>query len=178
MVGAQEVRVTVLDNKHITQPDEHGYQVRIVRDKKEYSRYFSGRQWGSKRKALEGARNWRDQMLVSLGSVNKYLPGKGAIATKKTTGVRGVSKTVRFDKRRNGTYLSYSVHWRENGKAKTKSFYVGSVKSIDPDKEFHAFLTAVRFRREYELAKANGDAFHPERFKLWRTKRLYEEPFQ
>ena len=164
-----------MENKHITCPDEHGFQVRIVRNKKEYSRYFAHRQWGSKRKALEGARSWRDQMLVSLGGRHKYLPDLGVIASKKTTGVRGVSRSVQYDKRRDVYYLVYSVHWRIEGKANTKTFHVGRVEDVTADQEFHAFRTAVRFRHEYELSVADGEPFYPERFKLWRTTRLYEE---
>jgi hypothetical protein len=41
--------------------------------------------------------------------------------------------------------------------------------------EFHAFRTAVQFRKEYEFYKDRGkiDFFMPERFKLWRTEKLY-----
>ena len=53
-------------NKHITEPDVFGYQVRIVRRGKESSRYFSHKLWGNKNKSLNAAITWRDQMLVVL----------------------------------------------------------------------------------------------------------------
>ncbi len=164
-----------LDTKHITQPDPNGFQVRIVRNKKEYSRYFSYRLWGGRKKALMGAINWRDQMLVSLGSVNKYLPERTINPTKRTTGVRGVSRSVQYDKRRDCHYVVYSVHWRNNGRPTTKTFHVGRLESVTPDEEFHAFRTAVRFRHEYELAKSEDLPFDPSRFKSWKKRRLYEE---
>ncbi len=163
-----------MDNKHITQPDPKGFQVRIVRNKKEYSRYFAHQQWGGKNRALNGARNWRDQMLVSLGSVQKYLPEKRIIGSKRTTGVRGVSRSVQLDRRRDTYYLVYSVHWRKKGKPCTKSFHVGRLDKVDADQEFHAFRTAVRFRQEYELSVAEDLPFYPEKFKSWRENRLYE----
>ncbi len=163
------------ENRHITAPDPKGFQVRIVRNKKEHSRYFSHQQWGSKQKALNGARNWRDQMLVSLGGPNRYLPERAVFSNKRTTGIRGVSRSIQYDKRNDTHYLVYSVHWRKSGKAHTKTFYVGRADKVNADEEFHAFRTAVRFRREYELSKADAAPFYPERFKEWRNKRLYEE---
>ncbi len=166
----------MLKEKHITEPDDKGFQVRIVRNKREYSRYFAHRLWGGRKKALSGARNWRDQQLVSLGGVNKYLPDRSITSNKKTTGIRGVSRSLQYDKRRDEYYLVYSVHWRRAGKACTKTFYVGKVGDVSVDDEFHAFRTAVRFRREYELSKANDEAFSAEHFKCWRKVRLYEDP--
>lgn len=163
-----------MENRHITAPDPKGFQVRIVRNKKEYSRYFSHGRWGSKLKALKGARNWRDQMLVSLGSVERYLPERAIASHKKTTGVRGVSKSIQYDKRWDTHYLVYSAHWRKAGKAHTKTFYVGRMGTVDADAEFHAFRTAAQFRHEYELSKAEELPFYPERFKLWKKERFYE----
>ena len=61
-------------NKHITEPDVFGYQVRIVRRGKESSRYFSHKLWGNKIKSLNAAITWRDQMLVVLkGSKTRFL---------------------------------------------------------------------------------------------------------
>ncbi len=163
------------NNKHITEPDPKGFQVRIVRNKKEHSRYFSHNQWGSRAKALIRARSWRDQMLSSLGKINANLSKKTVCSTKRTTGIRGVSRSVQYDKRRDSHYLVYSVHWRKLGKAHTKTFYVGLMGKVTADEEFHAFRTAARFRREYEWSQENNTTIYPERYKLWRTSRLYEE---
>jgi len=163
-----------LENRHITEPDINGFQVRIVRNKKEYSRYFSHRQWGCKSKALNGARSWRDQMLASLGSVNKYISERVVNSRKRSTGVRGVSKSVQYDKRRDVHYLVYSVHWRVSNRVRTKTFYVGQLSNVNADEEFHAFRTAVQFRREYEISKASNESFYPESFLNWKSERCYE----
>ncbi len=133
------------ENQHITTPDNKGFQVRIVRNKKEHSRYFSYKQWGSKNRALIAARNWRDQMLASLGKTDKYITEREISSCKQTTGVRGVSIQRKYDKRKNATYLNYLVYWRDGGKAKNKTFAVGRIENINTDQEFHAFLTASRF---------------------------------
>lgn len=153
--------------KHITEPDTRGFQVRIVRDRKEYSRYFSHNIWGNKSKSLKAAISWRDQTLVLIGDKKPTPVGY------KSTGVVGVTRTVQFSK---GSYaLVYSCHWRRNKKGHTKAFQVGLVHKVTADEEFHAFRTAVQFRKEYEFYKDNGkeNLFAPERYKLWRTEKFY-----
>ena len=54
-------------------PDAHGYQVRIVREGIEHSRYFSKKVWGGDKKAREAAVNWRDMKRASLPKVMPYL---------------------------------------------------------------------------------------------------------
>ncbi len=162
--------------KQITEPDNRGFQVRIVRNKKEYSRYFSHKQWGGKSKSLKSAMSWRDQMLVLFRESKKYRQEEMLPAHKKSTGVLGVSKSVQYDKRRDVHYLVYSCHWRRNGKGHTKTFHVGRANDVSPDEEFHAFRTAVLFRKEYEMYKDNGleERFSPDKYKLWKKERLYE----
>lgn len=162
--------------KQITEPDHRGFQVRIVRNKKEYSRYFSHKQWGSKGKSLQSAISWRDQMLVLFRESSKFRQETMLPAHKKSTGVLGVSRSVQYDKRRDVYYLVYSCHWRRNGKGHTKTFHVGRADDVSPDEEFHAFRTAVLFRKEYEMFKDKGleERFSPDRYKSWKNKRLYE----
>ncbi|MEE9336541.1 MAG: hypothetical protein V3U87_00545 [Methylococcaceae bacterium] len=161
-------------HKQITEPDNKGFQVRIVRDRKEYSRYFSHNMWGSKSKSLKAAISWRDQMLTMFQESNKYR--YGTIPThKKSTGVLGVSKSVQFDKRNGVHYMVYSCHWRKDGNGHTKTFHVGRADSVSSDEEFHAFRTAVLFRKEYEMYEEKGivEKFSPDRYKSWKTERLY-----
>lgn len=154
---------------NITHPGNTGFQVRVVRNKKEYRRYFSHKQWGSKQKSLKAAISWREQILALVGDV------KPAIFSNKSTGVVGVSKIVKYDKRRGSWSLFYSCHWRKNKKARTKQFYVGLANDVTADEDFHAFRTAVQFRKEYEFFKETGreDLFSPQKYKLWKTERLY-----
>ncbi len=167
----------MVDEKHkqITEPDNRGFQVRIVRNKKEHSRYFSHKSWGNKRKSLKSAISWRDQMLVLLAESKKYHQERPIPPNKKSTGVLGVTRTVQYDKRRDVHHLVYSCHWRKNGSGHTKTFHVGRAEEVSTDEELHAFRTAVQFRKEYELFKERGreNSFVPERYKDWKQTRLY-----
>ncbi|MEE9344483.1 MAG: hypothetical protein V3U88_02635 [Methylococcales bacterium] len=160
-------------HKQISEPDRHGYQVRIVRKGKEHSRYFAHRVWSGKKASLDAAIRWRDQMLVVLGKNNRKLSDKGPLATKKTTGVRGVTRSLQYDKRRDVYSLVYGVRWHDNNKIKNRTFFVGSVDQITTDQDFHAFRTAVLFRYEYELCLELNVAFYPQRYVDWKTNRLY-----
>ncbi len=161
-------------HKHITEPDVFGYQVRIVRRGKENSRYFSHKMWGNKSKSLKAAIAWRDQMLVVLkGSRTRFLnPPKN----KTTTGVTGVSRTIKHDHRKNKSYLCYTVFWVKNGKSRNKTFQVGNVEKITADDELHAFRTARIFRSCYEFAIDHDLPFDDSVFTGWKKKRLYEDP--
>jgi hypothetical protein len=96
-------------NKHITEPDALGYQVRIVRQGKEKSRYFSHKLWGGKGKSLAAAIAWRDQMLVVLkgGNLRYRLPSPPA--RKVTTGLTGVSRVVKYARHKNKHYLEHAI---------------------------------------------------------------------
>lgn len=162
----------MVKHKHITQPDAFGYQVRIVRRGKESSRYFSHKLWGSKAKSLTAAIAWRDQMLVALkGSKIRFLkPPKN----KTSTGLTGVSRTIKYDRRKDKSYLCYTVFWVSNGKSKNKTFQVGNVKTITSDDEVHAFRTARIFRCCYEYSIDNDKYFADDAFSGWKKKRLYD----
>jgi hypothetical protein len=159
--------------KHITEPDRFGYQVRIVRRGKETSRYFSHKLWGGKGKSLKAAIAWRDQMLVALkGSKTRFLkPPKN----KTTTGVTGVSRTIKYDHRRGRSYLCYTVFWVDNGRSRNKTFQVGNAKTVTADSELHAFRTARLFRSCYEHAIDNDLPFHEDTFIDWKKRRVYED---
>ena len=159
--------------KHITEPDPFGYQVRIVRRGKETSRYFSHKLWGNKTKSLKAAIAWRDQMLVVLkGSKTRFLK---LPKNKTSTGITGVSRTVKFDHRKNKSYLCYTVFWVKNSKSCNKTFQVGNVESITADDELHAFRTARLFRSCYEFAIDNDAQFDDSVFANWKKQRLYDD---
>lgn len=130
--------------ENITEPDAKGYQVRVVRLGKEYSRYFSYKKHSGKRKALQAAIEWRDEIRAKH---NK----KAQRATRSNTGVRGVSRTVKHDSRRDTTYVSYSAHFKnEDGTPNNKTFYVGNINNINEQDELKAFRAAKRFRKQFE----------------------------
>ena len=159
-------------NKHITEPDVFGYQVRIVRRGKESSRYFSHKLWGNKGKSLQAAITWRDQMLVVLkGSKMRFLkPPKN----KKTTGITGVSRTIKYDHRKSKSYLCYTVFWVKDRKSKNKTFQVGNVETVTADDELHAFRTAKLFRSCYEYSIDNDLRFNETLFTGWKKVRIYD----
>jgi hypothetical protein len=131
-------------HENITEPDDLGYQVRVVRLGKEYSRYFSHRKFGGKRKSLQAAVMWRD-------SIREKHFKKGKPPIKSNTGIRGVSRTTKFDKRRGITYVSYSVHFKNpDGTPNNKTFFVGDMEMIRERDEIKVFRAAKRFRKEYE----------------------------
>jgi len=164
--------------KHVTEPDHRGYQVRIVRKGKEYSRYFSHNSWGSKKKSLEAAVSWRDQQLAFHGKKIKSLVSSGALVNNKSTGVRGVTKSISYDKRRDVHYLVYQVHWQQKGVVKNRKFQVGLASKVTADQELHTFRTALHFRKAYELSVEKDIDFYPEWYVNWKTSRLYEEPVE
>ncbi|MEE9423808.1 MAG: hypothetical protein V3V18_02380 [Methylococcales bacterium] len=164
-------------HKQISEPDSLGYQVRIVRKGNEHSRYFAHRVWGGKKASLAAAIRWRDQMLVVLGKNNRKLSDKGPLATKKSTGVRGVTRSLQYDKRRDVYSLIYGVRWHDNNRIKNRTFFVGVAGSVSADKDFHAFRTAVLFRYEYELCLELNIVFYPQRYVDWKTNRLYDIAF-
>ena len=161
-------------HKHITEPDTFGYQVRIVRRGKENSRYFSHKMWGGRNKSLQASIAWRDQMLTVLkGSRTRFLkPPKN----KTTTGVTGVSRTIKYDHRKDKSYLCYTVFWVNGGKSRNKTFQVGNVEKISADDELHAFRTAKLFRSCYEYAIDYDLPFEDGKFVNWKKTRLYEDP--
>lgn len=170
--------MAIAAGKHITEPDKHGFQVRIVRKGVEYSRYFSHRSWGSKDKSFTAAQSWRDQQLVILGKRIKSMVTQNALTNNKTTGVRGVTKTIAFDRRRDMRYLVYQVHWKQKGEVKNRKFQVGKVDKVTADQELHAYRTALHFRKAYELCVLQDLDFDAEWYRDWKKYRLYEEPIE
>ncbi len=154
--------------KNITEPSPQGYQVRIVRNRKEYSRYFAHNLWGGKRKALTAAKNWRDQMFAHLGDshdLTKSLPQ----SNNTTTGVCGVSRSTRYDHRRCSYSVVYQASWKDKGKKKNRTFFVGTVEKATATDEFRAFRAAVRFRKDYEFCMKNKEPFNPKKYVDWKT---------
>jgi hypothetical protein len=112
-------------------------------------------------------------MLVVLkGSKTRFLkPPKN----KTTTGVTGVSRTIKYDHRKDKNYLCYTVFWVSNGKSKNKTFQVGNIEKVSADDELHAFRTARLFRSCYEFAIDNDIEFYDDKFAGWKKKRLYDD---
>jgi len=154
--------------KNITQPDKNGFQVRIVRKGTEKSRYFSYKLWGSKKKALKAAQNYRDQMML-------VLPKKRMIEHAKnnrSTGVLGVCQTQRHYKKRGLTYLVYAVSWIDyKGKKHTQAFPFGRIEEFSVNLAALAFKTAIKFRKDWEKHVDNNSLhlFDYKKYGNWRN---------
>lgn len=150
---------------NITQPLPGGYQVRIVRRKKETSRYFSFKLWGSQRKAFIAANHWRDQMKVALKKSTKYFVK--ATSKNKSTGIAGISRYIVWHKLKQHHILTYSVCWKDaTGKSREKTFQVCYMENYTLAKDLHAFEMARLFREDWEhhadediLHRFNPDAY-------------------
>ncbi len=155
--------------KGINQPDKHGVQVRIYQRNKEYSRYFSFKQWGSKAKALTAAKNWRDQITscFNTGSIRMLKP-----MVNNLSGVAGVCRSVSFCKAKGKLQISYQSCWTDHtGKLKNKTFYVGNGDTWEQAKDDLAFETATAFRQLWEKHSDNNTLkqFDHNFFKGWQS---------
>jgi hypothetical protein len=93
---------------------------------------------------------------------------------KTTAEVTDVSRTIKFDHRKNKSYLCYTVFWVDNSKSRNKTFQVGNVENVTADDELHAFRSACVFRSCYEYAIDNDLSFHGEVFAGWKKLRVYK----
>ena len=112
-------------------------------------------------------------LAVLKGSKTRFLkPPKN----KTSTGVTGVSRTIKYDHRKDKNYLCYTVFWVCNGKSRNKTFQVGNIDKVTADDELHAFRTAKIFRICYEVSIDNDIPFYDDKFAGWKTTRLYDNP--
>jgi hypothetical protein len=85
-----------------------------------------------------------------------------------------VSRTIKYDHRKDKSYLCYTVFWVNNCKSRNKTFQVGNVDKVTADDELHAFRTAKLFRSCYEFSIDNDLEFYDDKFAGWKKTRLYE----
>ncbi|MGJ3242302.1 MAG: AP2 domain-containing protein [Opitutales bacterium] len=133
-------------NKGISRIDSgstHGWFVRGYRNGRTYSRLFSDRKCGGKGKALNMAREYRDELAAELEKIPQKPRGRRLVYrdSRNSSGVLGVCRTAK--KGPNGTVNEcYSVSWRpEPGVQKCTSF---SIRKYGEEK---AFQLAVAHRR-------------------------------
>lgn len=138
---------TASANKGISRIDSgstHGWFVRGYRNGKTYSKLFSDKKCGGKKRALEMAREHRDELHGKLEQIPAKPRGRRIVYrdSRNTTGVLGVCRTAK--KSPTGKINEcYSVSWRpEPGVQKCTSF------SIRKYGEKKAFELAVAHRRK------------------------------
>ena len=71
----------------------HGWQVRLSRRGRKYSRFFSDRKYGGREVALGMARNFRDELVARL-PVRERSGAAGKLTRRNISGVVGVSRIV------------------------------------------------------------------------------------
>ncbi|MBU2952218.1 hypothetical protein [Marinobacter sp. F3R08] len=167
----KEVRDLLVESRFgISFPCTSGCQMRFVENGKNLGGFYSYRQWGGIRPAVQAAKSRNLQLRAQFGRTKA---GRRRIRefakANSNTGVLGVSKNAYLDKRRGVTYIRYMAAWNDRGTPKTRGFHL--CEGSSGDHHFHALRTAIAFRKEWER---DGDGFDPARFQLWKTKRLYE----
>jgi hypothetical protein len=121
-----------------------GWYVRVYRNKKTYSKYFSDTKFGGKDKALETAIFQKEELSRMISKIPKK-PTKRRVVTKdkrNITGVLGVSRTSK--KASNGkSYDCYTVSWRPEPKVQKSTSF--SIKKYGEEK---ALEMAIELRRK------------------------------
>lgn len=139
--------------------DTHGWYVRIYRNNKTYSKFYSDNKYGGKDRALKIAKLARDKAVKkweqSTTLREKLKPNLVTKSPRNKTGVIGVTKYRR--KNRSGTVSEYyQVTWRpRKGKVKNK------IWSINKYGEEEAFKMACQFRHK-KMKEIHGDRYNPE----------------
>jgi hypothetical protein len=121
-----------------------GWYVRVYRNKKTYSKFFSDTKFGGKDKALETAIFQKEELSRMISKIPKK-PTKRRVVTKdkrNITGVLGVSRTSK--KASNGkSYDCYTVSWRPEPKVQKSTSF--SIKKYGEEK---ALEMAIELRRK------------------------------
>ena len=132
----------------------HGYQVRVYRHGKTYSRLFSDRKSGGKEEAYKQAAEYRKKLVTDVDAMPESAPRRRLIRHNKnnSSGVVGISRTFKRD-RRGIKHEVYAVSWNpEPGTARGTSF---SIKKYGEDT---AFKKACKLRFE-KMNEIYGDRY-------------------
>ena len=104
----------------------HGWQVRVYRGGKTYSRLFSDLRCGGKDAAFEAAVAYRRRLADEVAELPAEPPARRLVRanTRNQTGVTGISRTVKRD-RRGIAHEVYAVSWAPRpGVARSTSFAI------------------------------------------------------
>ena len=144
----------------------HGWQVRVYRHGKTYSKLFSDKKCGGRDESFQAAVVYRESLSSQVAALPDAAPRRRLIRHNKgnTSGVVGVSRTFKRD-RRGVRHEVYAVSWNpEPGVARGTSF---SIKRYGED-------TAFRLACELRWAKMKeiyGDRYDvPSYLDLYRQK--------
>jgi hypothetical protein len=144
----------------------HGWQVRVYRHGKTYSKLFSDRKHGGREEAFEAAVAYRKELEAEVAAMPEAAPRRRLIRRNKnnSTGVVGISRTYKRD-RRGIKHEVYAVSWNpEPGVARGTSF---SIKRYGEDT---AFRLACELRWS-KMKEIYGDRYDvPSYLDLYRQK--------
>lgn len=132
----------------------HGYQVRVYRHGKTFSKLFSDKKSGGKEKAFKEAQAYRAKLEAEVAALPESAPRRRLIRHNKnnSSGVVGISRTFKRD-RRGIKHEVYAVSWNpEPGVARGTSF---SIKKYGED---NAFKMACKLRFE-KMKEIYGERF-------------------
>ena len=138
----------------------HGWQVRVYRHGKTYSKLFSDKKCKGRDKAFEAAVSYRDQLMAEVASLPDQAPRRRLIRHNKgnTSGVVGISRTHKRD-RRGVQHEVYAVSWNpEPGVARGTSF---SIKRYGEDEAFRK-ACELRWSKMKEIYGDRYDVESPE----------------
>lgn len=127
----------------------HGWQVRVYRHGKTYSRLFSDRKCGSKEESFKAALDYRKELEAEVAALPESAPRRRLIRHNKnnSSGVVGISRTYKRD-RRGIKHEVYAVSWNpEPGVARGTSF---SIKKYGEDEAFK-LACKLRFEKMQEI---------------------------
>lgn len=134
-------------NRNISRIDTgstHGYQVRFMRRGYSYDQFFGDNAYGGKRKALQAAREFRDELEAEHPHYSRREVARIKSA-RNSSGTVGVHLTEETDKRwpNQPTYLYWVAQWSpEPGVRKSRRF------SVSKYGEEEAYRLAVNARRK------------------------------
>ena len=128
----------------ISRPDAYGLQVRVKRNGKLHSKYFSFQDYGGVRAAMRAARACETR----LEKLPRQIPTE-ATTRNRTTGIRGIALTKYRLKGKGITVYEYKVNYRDpkNGRRRVRSFYIGTKATHSKRKAAEVLRRAIRFRR-------------------------------
>ena len=143
----------------------HGWQVRVYRHGKTYSKLFSDRKCGGREEAYAAAMAFRAELEEEVKSLPEAEPQRRLIQHNKNnlTGVLGISRTFKRD-RHGRRHEVYAVSWNPApGQARGTSFSIGKYG----EEEAFRMACQLRFERMKEI--------HGNRFPYASPAQLFEE---
>ena len=153
----------------------------VVIDKKEYTKSFPF----CKHDAEEAKKLAKEYSLSLIKSIKDNIPpvrNRSSICkNKKTTGIRGVYRSIYQENRENRShdwYLRYSVSMYIDKIISNKTFQVGNINTITPFDDLHGYIMASKFRAVYLLSRECETEVNTSFYLNWNKKRLFEKSIE